>query len=151
MKDFIEVIIGGKSKEEIGEKIKGRMQIGDTAKRILKSDNFKITEKKVSLRLVRLSLADLGLKGGFFVFKDISLQARAMGLRACPYDVVGAELNFKCTLGIEPVPFTSWLGVTNDYLLEIRKGSSDKLNLEAVNSGPCVQYNESCLFLFACE
>ena len=91
---LFEITIGSKSKEEIEKELEERNKIEDydnpgqitfydSAKELLNHQDFKVSPEKKELKLIKLSVADLGFPEGA-TWEEIIAKGQELGLELCP-------------------------------------------------------------------
>jgi hypothetical protein len=100
------VEIGGKTAEQLIAELEGaNINIGDTAKYMLKSKEFIATKNPEDMTLIRLAVADLGFKSNATT-DQIYARAEELGLELCPSDV-GPQYRLK----YQNQPMGEWIRV----------------------------------------
>lgn len=88
------VSLGGTA-YNICERLKGRSyDMESDTERFLCSPAFSVSSEKTMVRLVRVSLTELGLKKGSVEYKDLCMHAKELGLEPCPVEV-GPQLRLQ--------------------------------------------------------
>lgn len=79
----METTIGGTTKEELVKELKKKFQVSEFAEDMLKSPDFTVSKTKEQLKLIRLTVKDLGFPSGATT-KEIYKRAEGLGLELCP-------------------------------------------------------------------
>ncbi|MEK7097810.1 MAG: hypothetical protein AAB906_03110, partial [Patescibacteria group bacterium] len=96
--------IGGKSAKELEKELKEKnIQISDYAKDILKSKDFTALKNPEEIKMVRLTVRDLGFKRGATT-EEIYKRAKELGLELCP-----AEVGPNYRLKYQDQPLNEWI------------------------------------------
>jgi len=94
---LFEMTIGEKNKDQIQQELDERIKITDhndpnqiseisSAQKLLDNPTFKISSEKKEIKLIKLSVADLGFPNGA-TFKKIIKEGEKLGLTICPPEV----------------------------------------------------------------
>lgn len=120
----IDMMVGDLNKNQIQEKLNERKKITDydnpdqiivydTAQELLDHPDFKISKEKKELKLIKLSVADLGFPDGA-KWKEIIAKGKELGLELCPPEVGPLlRLNYQKIMGHDQ-PKSEWIAVAMD-------------------------------------
>lgn len=79
----MDTTIGGTPKEELVKELKKKFQVSEFAEDMLKSKDFTVSKTKEQLKLIRLTVKDLGFSQGATT-EEIYKRAEELGLELCP-------------------------------------------------------------------
>ncbi len=117
----IDMMVGDLSENQIKEKLNERKKISDynnpnqitvsdTAKELLNHLDFKISTEKKELKLIKLSVADLGFPNGA-KFQEIIAKGKELDLELCPPEVGPLlRLNYQKLMGYDQ-PKGEWIAI----------------------------------------
>lgn len=164
--DKFNMTIGERSKNQIQKELDERGKIEDNdnpnhianyAQWMLDHQDFKISKEKKDIKLIKLSVADLGFPNGA-TFKEIIDKGKEMGLEMCPPEVGPfLRLDYEKLIGHDQ-PQKEWIAVAMNTISDSdggprvfcvsRSGSGERC-LEYDWAGPGSHFDSDNGFLFA--